>query len=52
MVDWVERFVVEKRESAGGEGTDEEGTEQAGSVSNGDSGDAGPVVALRLGVVH
>lgn len=36
MVDGVEGLVPENGESASGEGADEEGTEQAGGVGDGD----------------
>ena len=44
VVDGVEGLVVQNRESAGGEGSDQEGTEEAGSVGDGNIIDVGPGV--------
>ena len=43
-MDGVEGGIVEDRESAGGEGSDQEGTEEAGSVGDGNIIDVGPGV--------
>ena len=49
MVDGVEGFVVKDSEGAGSEGADEEATEEAGGVGDGDGVDVSPG---DLGVVH
>jgi len=44
-MDGVERFLVQNSEGTGGESANEEGTEQAGSVGDGDGVDFVPVEA-------
>lgn len=52
MVDGVEGFVVQNRESAGGESADEEGTEEAGRMSDGDSIYFRPVIFFEAGALE